>query len=99
MTKEELLRLYNFHYNLECAGLPHGGPISMQELEAMALSAMLSTLKLAGSDSISAQNVELLIDALNEQGRKTVPVDDLAHHSSYRKEYLLFYRSQSNSPQ
>lgn len=78
MKKEELLRLYNFHYNLECSGLSHGGAISMQELEAMALSAMLSTLKLAGSDSISAQHIELLIEALYEHGRETVPLGDLA---------------------
>ena len=74
----DLLKLYNHHYNISCAGMAHGGPISMQELEATALSAMLSTLKLAGSDSISAQQVEILIDELYEEGRKTMPVDDLA---------------------
>lgn len=69
--KEDFLTLYNHYYNIDCAGLPHGGPISMQELQAMALSSMLNTLKLAGSDSISAQQVEILIDGLIEQGRQS----------------------------
>ncbi len=65
------LEVYNHYYNIDCAGLSHGGPISIQELQAMALSAMLNTLKLAGSDSISARQVEILIDGLIEQGRQS----------------------------
>jgi hypothetical protein len=70
--KEDFLNLYNHHYNIQCAGLPHGGPISMQELQAMALSAMLNTLKHAGSDYISAQHVEIIIDGLTEQGKESI---------------------------
>ena len=40
-----LLERYNAFYNDECASLPHGGPISMGEMQAMTLECMVKAFK------------------------------------------------------
>ena len=67
---ESLLDRYNAAYNLECAALPQGGPISMEQLQAIALE---SSVKAIDWDYIyTAENVRILmnelIEALYKQG-------------------------------
>ena len=40
-----LLERYNDFYNLECAALPSGGPISMEEMQATALESLVYAFK------------------------------------------------------
>ena len=40
-----LLDRYNQLYNLECAAIPSGGPITMEELQAIALESMVKAFK------------------------------------------------------
>lgn len=66
------LELYNHYYNLECMGLAHGGPVSMQEVQAIALSCMVKTLENPATQSINIVEAQELIDALTEQGRESI---------------------------
>ena len=68
-----LLDRYNDFYNDECAGLTYGGPISMQEMQALALECMVKAFKRKYNlDPIPADEILTLADQLAEQGRKSV---------------------------
>jgi hypothetical protein len=63
-----LLERYNQFYNDECAALPSGGPISHEELQAMALECMVKAFKRKYRlDLIPAQEILDLALALREQ--------------------------------
>ena len=63
-----LLERYNQFYNDECAALPSGGPISHEELQAMALESMTKAFKRKYHlDPIPAEEILDLALALREQ--------------------------------
>jgi hypothetical protein len=63
-----LLDRYNQFYNDECASLPSGGPISMEELQALALECVVYAFKRKYRlDPIPAQEILDLALALREQ--------------------------------
>jgi hypothetical protein len=62
-----LLERYNEAYNLECAALPQGGPVSMEHLQAITLECMLKVT--AGDwDVVFVDDVRNLIEELYVQG-------------------------------
>jgi hypothetical protein len=64
-----LLERYNERYNSECAALPHGGPTSHEELQAMALECMVYAFKRKYRlDPIPAQEIMYFALQLREQG-------------------------------
>lgn len=64
-----LLERYNQFYNDECAGLPSGGPISMEEMQALALESMVYAFKRKYHlDPIPAQEIMDLALQLRQQG-------------------------------
>ena len=66
-----LLERYNDFYNLECAALPSGGPISHEELQAMALECMVKAFKRKYNlDPIPAEEIVGLALQLRMQGLK-----------------------------
>jgi len=68
-----LLDRYNDFYNDECSGLTHGGPISMQEMQALALECMVKAFKRKYNlDPIPADEILMLANQLAEQGQKSV---------------------------
>ena len=63
-----LLERYNQFYNEECSALSNGGPISMEELQAMALESMVFAFKRKYHlDPIPAQEILDLALALRAQ--------------------------------
>jgi hypothetical protein len=63
-----LLERYNQFYNDECATLPSGGPISMEEMQAIALESMVFAFKRKYHlDPIPAQEILDLAAALRAQ--------------------------------
>lgn len=63
-----LLERYNQFYNDQCAATPSGGPISMEELQAMALECMVYAFKRKYHlDPIPAQEILDLALALRAQ--------------------------------
>ena len=71
-----LLDRYNDFYNDECAGLTYGGPISMQEMQALALECMVMAFICENlsreHNAISIDDIRELADQLAEQGQKSV---------------------------
>jgi len=63
-----LLERYNQFYNDECSALSGGGPISMEELQAMTLESMVYAFKRKYHlDPIPTQEILDLAAALREQ--------------------------------
>jgi len=63
-----LLERYNQFYNDECSALTNGGPISVEELQAMTLESMVYAFKRKYHlDPIPAQDILDLALALREQ--------------------------------
>ena len=63
-----LLERYNQFYNDECASLPSGGPISMEEMQALALESMVYAFKRKYHlDPISSEEILDLAAALRAQ--------------------------------
>ena len=63
-----LLERYNQFYNDQCAGLPSGGPVSMEELQATALESLVYAFKRKYHlDPIPAQEILDLALALRTQ--------------------------------
>jgi hypothetical protein len=66
-----LLERYNQFYNDECAALPSGGPVSHEELQAMALECMVKAFKRKYNlDPIPAEEIVGLALQLRMQGVK-----------------------------
>ena len=60
---------YNQFYNDECSGMPSGGPISMEELQAMTLESMVFAFKRKYHlDPIPAEEILTLAEQLRSQG-------------------------------
>ena len=67
-----LLDRYNQFYNDTCAGLPHGGPISMEELQSLALKSAIYAFarKYNLKESIPVEELENLADLIEAQGNE-----------------------------
>jgi hypothetical protein len=65
-----LLDRYNEYYNDTCAGLPHGGPISMEHLQSLALKSAIYAFarKYGIKESIPVEDLENLADLIEAQG-------------------------------
>ena len=63
-----LLERYNEAYNTGCSGLAHGGPISMEHLQAMALESLLMATE--AINVVFVDDVQNLIEALYAQGNQ-----------------------------
>ena len=64
-----LLERYNQFYNDECAALPSGGPVSHEELQAMALECMVKAFQRKYRlDPIPVDEILQLATILREQG-------------------------------
>jgi hypothetical protein len=67
---ESLLDRYNEAYNLECAALPSGGPISMEHLQMLALGSFFNAMDwdhVYTAEGVKTQ-MALLIASLYKQG-------------------------------
>jgi hypothetical protein len=67
---ESLLDRYNAAYNLACAALPSGGPISMEHLQILALGSFFNAMDwdhVYTAESVKTQ-MALLIASLYKQG-------------------------------
>jgi hypothetical protein len=67
-----LLERYNQYYNDECAAMPHGGPISMEELQSLAIRAALYAFarKYNMKESIPVEDLKNLADLIEAQGNE-----------------------------
>jgi hypothetical protein len=63
---QSLLDKYNEAYNTECSGLAHGGPVSMEHLQAMTLESLLMATE--ATNVVFVDDVRNLMEALYEQG-------------------------------
>jgi hypothetical protein len=89
MTHEDMLELaeqrersnsvlarYNNYYNIECASLAHGTPITPEFQQAMALECMIASLRCENLNreynEIAISDIEDLIEALYNQGRESL---------------------------
>jgi tRNA U34 5-carboxymethylaminomethyl modifying GTPase MnmE/TrmE len=70
----KLLDRYNQFYNDTCAGLPHGGPISMEELQSLALRSAIYAFsrKYNMKDQIPVEDLENLADLIEAQGAESI---------------------------
>jgi hypothetical protein len=68
----KLIDRYNEYYNDECAGLPHGGPISMEHLQATAIRGALYAFarKYNMKESIPVEDLNNLADLIEAQGNE-----------------------------
>jgi hypothetical protein len=68
-----MLDIYNYYYNLECASLAHGSPISNEELQAITLNSMVNAFKHNNLSNGTIQISEILALANNliEQGKNS----------------------------
>jgi hypothetical protein len=69
----KLIDRYNQFYNDACAGLPHGGPISMEELQSLALKSALYAFarKYNLKDVIPCDELKQLADMIEAQGNES----------------------------
>ena len=66
-----VLQRYNDFYNIECAGLPHGTPITPEQQQALTLDCMISSIRCEylnrEYNEIAIADIEDLIEALYQQ--------------------------------
>jgi hypothetical protein len=66
-----VLQRYNDFYNLEVSGLPHGTPVTMEQMQMITLDCMISALRCEYLNreytSIEIADIEDLIEALYQQ--------------------------------
>ena len=66
-----VLQRYNDFYNMECAGLPHGTPITPEHQQMIAFQSMIDALRCENLNreynEIAISDIEDLIEALDEQ--------------------------------
>jgi hypothetical protein len=66
-----VLHRYNDFYNMECAGLPHGTPITPEQQQALTLDCMIAAIRCEylnqEYNSIAIADIEDLIEALYQQ--------------------------------
>ena len=70
----KLIDRYNEYYNLECAGLPHGMAISMEQLQAISLECMVKAFarKYNLTESIPVEEILNLAEQIHIQGKKSI---------------------------
>jgi hypothetical protein len=68
----KLIDRFNQYYNTSCAGLPHGGPISMEELQSLTLKSALYAFarKYNMKKSIPCEDLKNLADLIEVQGNE-----------------------------
>jgi hypothetical protein len=66
-----VLQRYNDYYNMECASLPHGTPITPEHQQMIAFQSMIDALRCENLNreynEIAIADIEDLIEALDEQ--------------------------------
>ena len=66
-----VLQRYNDFYNLECSGLPHGTPVTMEQQQMITLQSMIDALRCENLNreynEIAIADIEDLIEALYQQ--------------------------------
>ena len=71
-----VLARYNNYYNIECASLAHGTPITPEFQQAMALECMIAALRCENLNreynEIAISDIEDLIEGLYNQGRESL---------------------------
>ena len=71
-----VLARYNNYYNIECAALAHGTPITPEFQQAMALECMIAALRCENLNreynEIAISDIEDLIEGLYNQGRESL---------------------------
>jgi hypothetical protein len=68
----KLIDRYNEHYNYICAGLPHGMPVSMEHMQAIAIRGALYAFarKYNLKESIPVEDLENLANLIEAQGNE-----------------------------
>ena len=68
-----VLARYNNYYNIECAALAHGTPITPEHQQALALDCMVAAIRCEYMnqefDQVPVSDIESLIEELYQQGR------------------------------
>jgi hypothetical protein len=71
-----VLARYNNYYNIECASLAHGTPITPEHQQALALDCMIAALRCENLNreynEIAISDIEDLIKGLYQQGRESL---------------------------
>ena len=66
-----VLQRYNDYYNMECASLPTGGPISMEHMQMITLQSAIDALRCENLNreynEIAISDIEDLIEGLDKQ--------------------------------
>jgi hypothetical protein len=66
-----VLQRYNDFYNLECSGLPHGTPVTMEQMQMITLQSTIDALRCEYLNQeythIAITDIEDLIEALYQQ--------------------------------
>jgi hypothetical protein len=69
--KERVLQRYNDYYNMECASLPHGTPITPEQQQMITLQSMIDALRCEylnqEYNQIAITDIEDLIEQLDKQ--------------------------------
>ena len=69
-----VLQRYNDYYNMECAGLPHGTPITPEHQQMITLQSMIDALRCENLNreynEIEISDIENLIERLDEQAKQ-----------------------------
>jgi hypothetical protein len=69
-----VLQRYNDFYNMECAGMPHGTPITPEHMQMIAFESMIDALRCENLNreynEIAISDIEDLIERLREQSNE-----------------------------
>ncbi len=69
-----VLQRYNDFYNMECAGMPHGTPITPEHMQMIAFESMIDALRCENLNreynDIAISDIEDLIERLREQSNE-----------------------------
>lgn len=69
-----ILQRYNDYYNLECSGLPQGGPLTMEHLQCITLQSAIDAFRCEHLNQeythIAIEDIEDLIEGLDRQATR-----------------------------
>ena len=69
-----ILQRYNDYHNMECAGLPHGTPITPEHQQIIAMESMIDAIRCEHLNReynhIAIEDIEGLIEGLREQANE-----------------------------
>ena len=70
----KLIDRYNEYYNDECSAMPHGMPISMEHLQAIAIRGALYAFarKYNMKETIPVKELENLANLIEKQGKESI---------------------------